>query len=91
MTYSSRPDRVAQLAELWASIPKVVGSIPTVVRHIFQLVRCGYTIRVTPLTSAYSLRNALLISRINLTPLQSAAASLCTTLDQFRQNGYYYQ
>ena len=27
---------VAQLAEHWASIPKVVGSIPTVVRHIFQ-------------------------------------------------------
>jgi hypothetical protein len=24
------------LAEHWASIPKVVGSIPTVVRHIFQ-------------------------------------------------------
>ena len=23
-------------AEHWASIPKVVGSIPTVVRHIFQ-------------------------------------------------------
>ena len=32
----NRPDRVAQLAENWASIPKVVGSIPTVVRHIFQ-------------------------------------------------------
>ena len=30
------PDRVAQLAEHWACIPKVVGSIPTVVRHIFQ-------------------------------------------------------
>ena len=29
-------DRVAQLAEHWASIPKVVGSIPTVARHIFQ-------------------------------------------------------
>ena len=27
---------VAMLAEHWASIPKVVGSIPTVVRHIFQ-------------------------------------------------------
>ena len=36
ITYSNRPDRVAQLAEHWASIPKVVGSIPTVVRHIFQ-------------------------------------------------------
>ena len=32
----SRPDRVAQLAERWDSIPKVVGSIPTVARHIFQ-------------------------------------------------------
>ena len=29
-------DSVAQLAEHWASIPKVVGSIPTVARHIFQ-------------------------------------------------------
>ena len=29
-------DRVAQLAEHWASIPKVVGSIPTVAGHIFQ-------------------------------------------------------
>ena len=36
ITYSNRPDCVAQLAEHWASIPKVVGSIPTVVRHIFQ-------------------------------------------------------
>ena len=36
ITYSNRPDRVAQLAERWASIPKVVGSIPTVARHIFQ-------------------------------------------------------
>ena len=35
-TYSNRPDRVAQLAEHWASIPKVVGSIPTVAGHIFQ-------------------------------------------------------
>ena len=34
--FTNRPDRVAQLAEHWASIPKVVGSIPTVVRHIFQ-------------------------------------------------------
>ena len=34
--YSNRPDLVAQLAEHWASIPKVVGSNPTVARHIFQ-------------------------------------------------------
>ena len=34
-----RQDRVAQLAEHWASIPKVVGSIPIVVRHIFQVGR----------------------------------------------------
>ena len=40
----NRPDRVAQLAEHWASIPKVVGSIPTVVRHIFQLSQSGYTL-----------------------------------------------
>ena len=25
-----------QLAEHWVSIPKVIGSIPTVVRHIFS-------------------------------------------------------
>ena len=36
ITCSNRPDRVAQLAEHWASNPKVVGSIPTVVRLIFQ-------------------------------------------------------
>ena len=47
-TYSNRPDRVAQLEEHGASIPKVVGSIPTVVRHMFQACpRCGYTFRVT--------------------------------------------
>ena len=33
---SNRPDHVAQLAEHWASIPKVVGLIPTVARYIFQ-------------------------------------------------------
>ena len=33
---TSSTDRVAQLAEHWAGIPKVVGSIPTMVRHIFQ-------------------------------------------------------
>ena len=36
ISYSNRPDRAAQLAEHWASIPKAVGSIPTVARHIFQ-------------------------------------------------------
>ena len=36
ITYSNRSERVGQLAEHWASIPKVVGSIPTVARHIFQ-------------------------------------------------------
>ena len=39
-----RPDPVAQLAEHWASTPKVVGSIPTVARHIFKLARCGSTL-----------------------------------------------
>ena len=33
---TSPTDRVAHLAELWASVPKVVGSIPTVARHIFH-------------------------------------------------------
>ena len=36
ITNSNRSDRVAQLVEHWASIPKVIGSIPTVVRLIFQ-------------------------------------------------------
>ena len=36
LSYANRPDRVALLAEHWASIPKVVGSIPTVAGHIFQ-------------------------------------------------------
>jgi hypothetical protein len=36
-TSSMRPDRVAQLAEHWASIPKV----------FFKLAWCGYTLRVT--------------------------------------------
>ena len=37
ITYSNRPDgRVAQLAEHCAIVPKVVGSIPTMARHIFQ-------------------------------------------------------
>jgi hypothetical protein len=31
----------------WASIPKVVGSIPTVSGIFFKLARCGYTLRVT--------------------------------------------
>ena len=31
----------------WASIPKDVGSIPTVSGIFFKLARCGYTLRVT--------------------------------------------
>ena len=52
ITYSNRPDRVAQLAEHWASIPKVVGSIPTVARHIFQACPVWISaLRVTSQTS----------------------------------------
>ena len=39
---SNRAGRIAQLAERWASIPKVVASISFVVRHIFQLARFEY-------------------------------------------------
>ena len=39
--------RVSQLAEHWANIAKVIGSIPTVVRHIFQLAWCRYRLKVT--------------------------------------------
>ena len=45
---SNRPDHLAHVG----STPKVVGSIPTVVRHIFQLARCGYKPRITPQTSS---------------------------------------
>ncbi len=38
---SNRLDLVAQLVEHWTSKPKVAGSIPTVVRLIFQLAWCG--------------------------------------------------
>ena len=41
ITYSNRPDRVVQLLEHRASIPKVVGSIPTVARHVFQACPVG--------------------------------------------------
>ena len=51
ITYSNRPHSVAQLARHSASIPKVVSSIPTVVRHIFQLAQCGYRLRLTPQTT----------------------------------------
>ena len=47
---SNRLDLVAQLVEHWTSIPKVAGSIPTVVRQTFQLARCGCTLRVTSQT-----------------------------------------
>ncbi len=39
--HSNRLDLVAQLVEHWTSKPKVAGSIPTVVRLIFQLAWCG--------------------------------------------------
>ena len=42
ITYSYRPGRVAQLVEHWASISKVVGSVPAMAKHIFQLARSGY-------------------------------------------------
>jgi hypothetical protein len=41
------PTQLAQHWAVWASIPKVVVSIPTVVRHNFKLARCGYTLRLT--------------------------------------------
>ena len=50
ITHSNQLDLVAQLAEHWTSKPKVAGSIPTVVRQIFQIALCGYTLRVTPQT-----------------------------------------
>ena len=49
---SNRLDLVAQLAEYchWTNIPKVAGSIPTVVRQTFQLARLGCTLKVTSQT-----------------------------------------
>ena len=46
-----RVSRVVQLAEHWASIPKVVGSIPPWPGIFFKLARCGYTLSVTSQTS----------------------------------------
>ena len=46
-----RYDCAAQLAEHWASLAKVVGSIPAMVRHIFQVSRCGYRLKDSPQTS----------------------------------------
>ena len=37
ITSSNRPGRVAELAEHWAGISKVVGSIPTVSGILFSL------------------------------------------------------
>ena len=42
---------LVQLIEHWTSIPKIEGSIPTVVRHFLQLARCGYKLTVTAQTS----------------------------------------
>jgi hypothetical protein len=39
------------------SIPKVVGSIPTVAKLTFQLARCGCTLRVTSQTCIYLLQS----------------------------------
>ena len=38
------------MVEHWSIIPKVAGSIPTVVRQTFQPAQCGCTLRVTPQT-----------------------------------------
>ena len=58
--YTNRPDRVAQLVEHWASIPKVVGSIPTVSGIFLKLARCGYTLRVTSQASSLIIPSSLL-------------------------------
>ena len=46
-----RKERGSAQSNTWASIPKVVGSIPTVAGIFFKLTRCGYTLRVTSQTS----------------------------------------
>ena len=50
ITYSNRPDRVALLAEHWASIPKVVGSIPTVVNTLRVTSQASYSPEYITLT-----------------------------------------
>ena len=40
-----------ECASEWTSIPKVAGSIPTVVKLTFQVARCGCILRVTSQTS----------------------------------------
>ena len=57
ITNSNRLDLVAHLVEHWTSIPKVAGSIPTVIRQTFQLARCGCTLRVTSQTLLLKVKN----------------------------------
>ena len=42
---------VVQLVEHWTSIPKLAGSVPTVVRQTFQLARCGCTLMQSNITN----------------------------------------
>ena len=71
----NRPDRVAQLEEHSASIPKVVGSIPTVVRHIFQAcpvwiyTQSNITSMILVMSNKY--RKSLLKNQFHL-PIHSA-------------------
>ncbi|CAB4035835.1 AMP deaminase 2 isoform X2, partial [Paramuricea clavata] len=51
MMESNPRDLWAQLVEHWTSIPKVAGSIPTMVKQTFQLAGGGCTLRVTSQTS----------------------------------------
>ena len=46
-TYTRSSVGRASIGSWWTSIPKVAGSIPTVVRQTFQPARCGCTLRVT--------------------------------------------
>ena len=83
IAYSNRPDRVAQLAEQWASIPKVVGSNPSVVRHIFQacpvwiytqsnITQASYSPEYITPTQQISLLIIIIITCISIAPFPIA-------------------
>ena len=88
LSYAVWSVRVCDISEQnWASIPKVVGSIPTVVRHIFKLARCGYTLRVTSqhhihLSTLHQQKSCLLLDNIDIEGTRFCSEISHTRTDQ---------
>ena len=73
--YSSKY-RILEPPSSWANIPKVVGSISALFRHIFQLARCGYRLGVTQASSRNSLLQVCNF-RLFSTPVWSTTFNTC--------------